>query len=248
MDAVIKIENLSKKFCKSQERSIAYGLRDVAKRVLGLRIRQGGSRNDESRNPGLRKDEFWALNGVSFELNRGETLGIAGPNGAGKTTLLKLLNGIIMPDAGRIEITGKTGSLIELGAGFHSLLSGRENIYVNGAILGMKKREIDKKFDSIVEFSGIGDFLDAPVKNYSSGMFVRLGFAIAIHCEPDILLIDEILAVGDDDFQMKCYNKLDDFKKQGRTILLVTRDLHHALGLVDRHITLKPPSNLSSVC
>lgn len=172
----------------------------------------------------LRPGEFWALSDVSFELKKGESLGIIGSNGAGKTTLLKLLNGIFWPDNGRITVRGKVGALIAVGAGFHPLLTGRENIYVNGAILGMSKKEVDTKFDSIVEFADIGDFLDVPVKHYSSGMFVRLGFAVAVHCEPDILLVDEVLAVGDTDFQVKCYQRMHDIKEKGTTIILVSHN------------------------
>ena len=194
----IKVKNISKKYSKSLKRSMLYGIKDIARNTLGL-----SSHSDK-----LRKGEFWALDDVSFEVKKGETLGIIGPNGSGKTTLLKLLNGIFWPDKGKISIKGKVGALIEVGAGFHPLLTGRENIYINAAILGMTKKEVDEKFDAIVEFADIGDFLDVPVKHYSSGMFVRLGFAVAVHCEPDILLVDEVLAVGDIEFRAKCYNKI----------------------------------------
>ena len=181
----IKVENISKKYCKSLKRSMLYGVKDIARNTIGL-----SSHSDK-----LRKGEFWALDNVSFEAKKGETFGIIGPNGSGKTTLLKLLNGIFWPDKGKISVKGNVGALIEVGAGFHPLLTGRENIYINAAILGMTKEETDKKFDVIVEFADIGDFLDVPVKHYSSGMFVRLGFAVAVHCEPDILLVDEVFAV-----------------------------------------------------
>ena len=193
-----------------------YGICDIARNMAGLKSSHI-----------LRKEEFWAVDDISLEIKEGETLGIVGPNGAGKTTLLKLLNGIYWPDRGKIVVRGKVGALIELGAGFHPMLTGRENIYVNSAVLGMTKKEVDKKFDSIVDFSEIGDFLDAPVKHYSSGMYVRLGFSIAIHCEPDILLIDEVLAVGDEGFQKKCFNKLGEVKKNGTTILLVSHNMHN---------------------
>jgi len=171
----------------------------------------------------LRPDEFWAIEGAHFELKRGESIGIIGPNGSGKTTLLKMLNGIFMPDRGRIEVHGKMGALIQVGAGFHPMLSGRENIYINGAILGMTTKEIDEKFDSIVDFADIGDFLESPVKFYSSGMYVRLGFAIAVHCRPDILLIDEVLAVGDLKFQTKCLKFIThNVLKNGCTIVFVS--------------------------
>ena len=163
------------------------------------------------------------MDDVSFELKRGETLGIIGPNGAGKTTVLKMLNGIFWPDKGRITIRGRVGALIEVGAGFHPMLSGRENIYVNGAILGMTKKEIDSKLSEIIEFADIGDFIDSPVRTYSSGMFVRLGFAVAVHCEPDILLIDEVLAVGDSNFITKSLNKVSSLiKERNMTVVFIS--------------------------
>jgi lipopolysaccharide transport system ATP-binding protein len=190
----------------------------------------------KSRSDRLRKNEFWAVNNISFEVRRGETLGIIGPNGAGKTTLLKMLNGIFWPDKGKITVRGKVGALIEVGAGFHPLLTGRENIYINAAILGMTKQEVNEKFDDIVQFADIGDFLDTPVKFYSSGMFVRLGFAIAVHCEPDILLVDEILAVGDVGFQAKCFNKIGELKNQGTAIIYVTHNMHQLSTFTKRAI------------
>lgn len=211
---VIKVENVSKKYCRSFKESMQYGMSDIGRNIIGLR----------SHSDLLRKDEFWALDDVSFEIKRGEAFGLIGSNGSGKTTLLKMLSGIFMPDKGKITITGRVGALIAVGAGFHPMLTGRENVYINGAILGMTKKEVDDKFDSIVEFADIGDFLDAPVKTYSSGMFVRLGFAVAVHCEPDILLIDEVLAVGDKDFQIKCYQKIAEIRKNGTTIILVAHN------------------------
>jgi len=183
----IKVESVSKKYFKSPKRSMLYGVKDIARNTFGL-----SSHSDE-----LRKDEFWAVDEVSFEVKKGETLGMIGPNGSGKTTMLKMLNGIFWPDKGKIAVKGRVGALIEVGAGFHPLLTGRENVYINAAILGMTKKETDKKFDDIIKFADIGDFLDVPVKHYSSGMFVCLGFAVAVHCEPEILLVDEVLAVGD---------------------------------------------------
>jgi lipopolysaccharide transport system ATP-binding protein len=192
-----------------------YGVKDIARNTIGL-----SSHSDK-----LRKNEFWALNDIAFEVKKGETLGVIGPNGSGKTTLLKLLNGIFWPDKGKITVKGKVGALIEVGAGFHPLLTGRENIYINAAILGMTKEEVDKKFDDIVEFADIGDFLDVPVKHYSSGMFVRLGFAVAVHCELDILLVDEVLAVGDRNFQIKCFRKMHELKKRNdMSIVLVSHN------------------------
>jgi len=223
-DIAIKVENVSKKYCKTLKRSMLYGMSDISRNMLGL----------SSHSEKLRKDEFLAVNDVSFEVKRGETLGIIGPNGSGKTTLLKMLNGIFWPDKGKITINGRVGALIEVGAGFHPLLSGRENIYINAAILGMTKKEVDKKFDAIVEFADIGDFLDAPVKHYSSGMYVRLGFAVAVHCEPDILLIDEVLAVGDEGFQMRCFSKLGELKKKGTTVVLVSHNMHAISTFVEK--------------
>jgi lipopolysaccharide transport system ATP-binding protein len=194
----IRVEHVSKKYCKSLKRSMLYGVKDIGRNTLGL----------SSHSEKLRKNEFWAVDDVSFEVKKGETLGIIGPNGSGKTTLLKMLNGIFWPDKGKITINGRVGALIEVGAGFHPMLTGRENVYINAAILGMTKEEVDEKFDDIVEFADIGGFLDTPVKFYSSGMFVRLGFAVAVHCEPNILLVDEVLAVGDVEFRAKCYNRI----------------------------------------
>jgi len=215
-DVAIKVEHVSKKYCKSLKRSMLYGVKDIARNTLGL----------SSHSEKLRKGEFWAVNDVSFEVKRGETLGIIGPNGSGKTTLLKMLNGIFWPDKGKITTRGRVGALIAVGAGFHPLLTGRENVYINAAILGMTKKEVDEKFDDIIEFADIGDFIDTPVKFYSSGMFVRLGFAVAVHCEPDILLVDEVLAVGDVNFQNKCFNKIGELNKIGTTTILVSHNMH----------------------
>lgn len=198
-DTLIKVENVSKKFCRDLKRSLWYGVRDIVGDLVG---------STKNESAVLRKQEFWALREVSLHLGRGECMGLIGHNGAGKSTLLKMLNGLIKPDGGRIEISGRVGSLIELTAGFNPILTGRENVYVNGAVLGLSKREIDRKFDEIVEFAEIRDFIDAPVKNYSSGMKVRLGFAVAIQMDPDVLLIDEVLAVGDVGFRMKCLDAI----------------------------------------
>lgn len=177
-----------------------------------------------------RFEEFWALRDVGFHVDHGATVGVIGSNGSGKTTLLKCLTGIYVPDQGNIAIEGKTAALLELGAGFHPELSGTENVYLNGSILGMSRREIDSKFTSIVEFAGLEDFIDTPVKNFSSGMVVRLGFSIATHVEPEVLLIDEILAVGDQAFQRRSTEKIEQFRREGRTILVVS----HSLGLVQQ--------------
>lgn len=213
-ESVISVENVSKKFARTLKDSMIYGLTDMGRNILGREANSGL----------LRKNEFLAVDDVSFEIKRGESFGLIGPNGSGKTTLLKMLNGIFWPDKGKITVKGKVSALIAVGAGFHPLLTGRENIYINGAILGMNKKEIDRKFDAIIDFADIGDFLDTPIKNYSSGMHVRLGFAIAVHCEPDILLVDEVLAVGDKDFQIKCYQKINEIRTNGTTIILVAHN------------------------
>ncbi len=196
---LIEVEGVSKKFCKSLKKSLFYGLKDLIASFFGYK--QNRSK--------LRQDEFWVVENVSFRLRRGECLGLIGHNGAGKSTLLKMLNGLIRPDEGRITMRGKVGALIELGAGFDPILSGRENIYINGQILGFSKNEIDDKYDAIVEFAELDEFMEMPVQNYSSGMKVRLGFAIAAQMEPDILLIDEVLAVGDMGFVLKCLSTID---------------------------------------
>jgi len=210
-DALIKVENLSKKFCLDLKTSLWYGLKDISHEVWG--------RRQVSRNM-LRKGEFWAVRDISFEVKRGECLGLIGRNGAGKSTLLKMLNGLIRPDTGRIELYGRVGALIELGSGFNPILTGRENIYINASVLGLSREEINRKFDDIVDFSEIGEFLDTPVQYYSSGMKVRLGFAVAAHVEPDILLIDEVLAVGDMGFVLKCFNKMDELMQQTAMIFV----------------------------
>lgn len=185
---------------------------------------------------------LWALRDVSFNVKRGETVGIIGRNGAGKSTLLKVLSRITHPTRGRIEIRGRTASLLEVGTGFHKELTGRENIYLNGTILGMRKNEVDKKFDEIVEFSGVGKFLDTPVKRYSSGMGVRLAFAVAAHLEPEILIVDEVLAVGDAAFQKKCLNKMQDVSESGRTVLFVSHNMAAVSRLCERGILLESGS------
>lgn len=178
-----------------------------------------------------RYDEFWALKDVDFEIPFGSTFGIVGSNGSGKSTLLKCLAGILTPDKGRIQSNGRMAALLELGAGFHPDLSGRENIYLNGAILGMTSSEIDRKLEEIIDFSGLEKFVDTPVKNYSSGMVVRLGFAIATNVDPEILIIDEVLAVGDESFQHRCYEKIESFRQDGRTIILVSHGLEQVAQL-----------------
>jgi lipopolysaccharide transport system ATP-binding protein len=225
-NSVIKVDGVSKKYCQTLRHTMSYGVKDLACSFLGI------SQQSEQLRPG----EFWAVNDVSFEVKPGETVGIVGSNGSGKSTILKMLNGIFMPDMGRIEITGRVGALIEVGAGFHPMLTGRENIYVNGAIYGMGKNEINRKFDEIVDFSGIGEFIDLPVKHYSSGMYVRLGFAIAVFSDLDIMLIDEVLAVGDIAFQHRCYEKILEFKNNEKAIVLVTHDMDAVVRHCDHSI------------
>lgn len=218
-----------------------YGIEDISRDLLHL----------PNTSDKLRKDEFWAVDDVSFEVKRGECLGIIGRNGAGKSTLLKMLNGIILPDKGKITIKGKVGALIEVGAGFHPMLTGRENIYVNGAILGMSKREIDKKFDEIVDFAELEEFIDMPVKHYSSGMYVRLGFAIAVQLKPEILIVDEVLAVGDASFRAKCLNQIRQFINNN-CIILVSHNMHDINRVANKTILLQKgiikPSKTISDC
>jgi len=200
-ETLIKVDSVSKKFCLDLKTSLWYGIKDMLSEIFGKR---------KNNNNVLRDKEFWAVKNISFEVKRGECLGLIGRNGAGKSTLLKMLNGLIKPDTGRIEMHGRVGALIELGAGFSPILTGRENIYNNAAILGFSREETNKKLAEIIEFSELEGFIDTPVQYYSSGMRVRLGFSIAAQLNPDILLIDEVLAVGDMGFVHKCFNKIDE--------------------------------------
>jgi lipopolysaccharide transport system ATP-binding protein len=193
-----------------------------------------------SRDESLENEEFWALSDVSFEVRPGETLGIIGRNGAGKSTTLKLLTRILKPTRGRSEVHGRVGALIELAAGFHPDLTGRENVFLQGAIMGMRRREIERRFDEIVEFAGIGEFIDTQVKRYSSGMQARLGFSVAAHLDPDVLLIDEVLAVGDLSFQQKCYARLQEFRRSGVAIAFVSHNMQAISMLSDRVLYLQP--------
>ena len=225
--------------------------RNVAKRyVLGAAVKRTNSLREALANSvrapierlrGQRQapKEFWALNDVSFDVLPGQVVGIVGRNGAGKSTLLKVLSRITEPTRGRIELRGRIASLLEVGTGFHPELTGRENVYLNGTILGMRKREIDRKFDEIVDFSEVAQFIDTPVKRYSSGMYVRLAFAVAAHLDPEILVVDEVLAVGDAEFQRKCLGKMNDVAQQGRTVLFVSHNMAAVRGLCTRAILLR---------
>lgn len=225
---VLSVQGVSKKFCRSLKRSLFYGLQDIASELVG-------ARTDNSQ---LRKDEFWALKDINFELKKGESLGLVGANGSGKTTLLRIISGLIRPDTGSVKITGRVAPLIALGAGFNPILTGRENIYVNMSILGLSKAEIDDRFDEVLDFAEIGDAIDAPVQTYSSGMAARLGFACAIHTEPDILLIDEVLAVGDIKFRAKCYRRLAKLAKKDVSFVLVSHNSHSILSICSSAIYL----------
>jgi len=236
-ETVIKVENLGKRFIISHEGREKYtALRDVIARNTKKLIQK-------KEEKAITKEEFWALKDVSFEIQKGEAIGIIGRNGAGKSTLLKILSRITEPTTGRIEMTGRVASLLEVGTGFHPELTGRENIYLNGAILGMSRAEIKRKFDEIVDFSGIEKFLDTPVKRYSSGMYVRLAFAVAAHLEPEILVVDEVLAVGDAEFQKKCLGKMEEVSKAGgRTVLFVSHNMGAVSALCKNTILLNKGS------
>jgi len=235
-NAVIQVENLSKCYSLGHQRARGDGLRHSVEAALRnprqwLRSRKQAMLNEH--------EEFWALKGISFEVKPGEVVGIIGRNGAGKSTLLKILSRITEPTTGRITLDGRVASLLEVGTGFHAELTGRENIFLNGAILGMNKAEIKRKFDEIVAFSEVEKFLDTPVKRYSSGMYVRLAFAVAAHLEPEILIVDEVLAVGDAGFQKKCLGKIQDVSSHGRTVLFVSHSMPTILRLCQRVILLQ---------
>lgn len=236
-NVVIHVEKLSKRYRIGQrERYLA--LRDILARSLATPFRILSSNSPESKVSNPASNSIWALENVSFDVKEGEVVGIIGRNGAGKTTLLKILSRITRPTEGYAEIHGRVGSLLEVGTGFHPELTGRENIYLNGAILGMKKAEIELKFDEIVAFAEIEKFIDTPVKHYSSGMYVRLAFAVAAHLEPEVLLVDEVLAVGDAAFQKKCLGKMGDVARQGRTVLFVSHNMAAVEQLCSRALLL----------
>jgi lipopolysaccharide transport system ATP-binding protein len=227
-DSAIRVENLSKKYTIGHQRQEGYAtLRDSIANTF-----KRNKKKDSS------SEEFWALKDVSFDINQGDRVGIIGRNGAGKSTLLKILSRITEPTNGSIRINGRVASLLEVGTGFHPELTGRENVYLNGAILGMSKTEIVRKFDEIVAFAEVEKFLDTPVKRYSSGMYVRLAFAVAAHLEPEILIVDEVLAVGDSQFQKKCLGKMEDIGKEGRTVLFVSHAMQAISQLTNRCILL----------
>ncbi len=232
-EPIIKVEGLGKKYIISHEQRESYtALRDVISRKAKSLTSRGKIKTV--------REDFWALKDVNFEINPGEAVGIIGRNGAGKSTLLKVLSRITEPSTGRIEINGRIASLLEVGTGFHPELTGRENVFLNGAILGMTRSEIRSKFDEIVAFSGVEKFLDTPVKRYSSGMYVRLAFAVAAHLEPEILVVDEVLAVGDAEFQNKCLGKMNEVSHQeGRTVLFVSHNMRAIQDLCQKSIYLQ---------
>jgi lipopolysaccharide transport system ATP-binding protein len=232
----IVIEGLGKRYAIGRHRASSKdGMRHAIEAAVRAPLAWMKRRGAENR----RETDFWALRDVSFSIDHGEVVGIVGRNGAGKSTLLKILSRITEPTEGKVSIDGRIASLLEVGTGFHQELTGRENIFLNGAILGMKRTEIIRKFDEIVAFSEVEDFLDTPVKRYSSGMYVRLAFAVAAHLEPEILIVDEVLAVGDSAFQRKCLGKMGSFAQSGRTVLFVSHNLEAVLGLCQRAVWMK---------
>ena len=272
-EVLVRVEGVSKKFCRSLKKSLWYGLCDIAGELSPFArhgaegMEQGASRGAEGgsilpatrlpkghlaearfsplvtpaaaeRDEDLRDGEFYAVRDVSFELRRGECLGLIGHNGAGKTTLLKMLNGLIKPDAGKITMRGRVGALIALGAGFNPILTGRENIYINGSVLGLSKKEIDGKIDEIIDFAEIGEFIDSPVQNYSSGMNVRLGFSVATTMNPDVLILDEVLAVGDAAFRNKCYRRVVSLRKKA-AVIFVSHTMEQVARICDKALVMQ---------
>lgn len=227
-DIVLEFQNVYKRFSRAEKND---SLRDLIPHLTKRLLFQAEAYK-------LKEKEFWAVKDVSFAIGRGEAVGIIGPNGAGKSTILKLLSGILRPNSGRIAVNGRISALIEVGAGFHPDLTGRENIYLNGAILGMKRSEIQRKMEQIVEFSELGDFVDMPVKRYSSGMYARLGFSVAAHVDPEILLVDEVLSVGDFTFQHKCLERMRDIVKRGTTVIFISHNIPSVITLCPRTILL----------
>jgi ABC-type polysaccharide/polyol phosphate transport system ATPase subunit len=238
-DVAIRVEGLSKRYRLGSRKQTYQTLRDSLSRAVTAPFRRGGTAHTGRGNTASETPQtLWALKDVSLNISRGEFVAIIGGNGAGKSTLLKILSRVTEPTTGFVELHGRIGSLLEVGMGFHAELTGRENVYLSGAILGMKKAEIDRKFSSIVDFSELSDFIDTPVKHYSTGMYVRLGFAVAVHLEPEILLVDEVLAVGDVQFATKCEQKMRALNAQGMTIVLVTHQMWFVQTLCSRAICL----------
>ena len=243
-EILVRVGNVSKKFCRSLKKSLWYGVQDMAREVNPFAGNAEKLKSISAFEDSLRPGEFWAVNDVSFELRRGECLGLIGRNGAGKTTLLKMLNGLIKPDHGRIEMRGRVGALIALGAGFNPILTGRENIYVNGSVLGLTKREIDAKIGEIIDFAEIGEFIDSPVQSYSSGMNVRLGFAVAvILIQPDVLFLDEVLAVGDIGFTIKCLNAVRRMAARS-AVIFVSHNMQFVSSFCSRVIVMEKGKTL----
>jgi lipopolysaccharide transport system ATP-binding protein len=238
MTTVIRVEGLGKSYTLRHQRNGGAGYRRLSEDLLNAIKRPFRKRTSPS-NGNAKNEEFWALKNVSFDMKQGEVLGIIGRNGAGKSTLLKILSRITEPTEGRVRIKGRVASLLEVGTGFHPELTGRENIFLNGAILGMSRSEIRRKFDEIVAFAEVEKFLDTPVKKYSSGMYVRLAFAVACHLEPEILVVDEVLAVGDAEFQKKCLGKMSEVAERGRTVLFVSHNMTAMQKLCSRGLVLK---------
>src|SRR5246127_3808193 len=225
-DIVIKVEHLSKMYKIGALNNRHDMLRDLLVHGFTSFFGRNGASSQDVNTKDSKTDHIWAVNDVSLDIHHGEVVGFIGRNGAGKSTLLKILSRITEPTKGRVQIRGRIGTLLEVGAGFHSELTGRENAYLSGAVLGMTKREIDRKFDEIVAFSGVEKFMDTPVKRFSSGMYVRLAFSVAAHLDPEILLIDEVLAVGDAEFQKKCIAKMEDVAfNEGRTVIFVSHNM-----------------------
>lgn len=241
MSPIVKSEKLSKQYKLGLTH--AKSIRDLVNQAISSLTRYGLDKqitqvSKSSKISPVEERDFWALKDVSFEINQGEVVGIIGKNGSGKSTLLKILSQITKPTSGQAVLKGRAASLLEVGTGFHPELTGRENVYLNGTILGMSRREIDKKFNEIIDFSGVGKFIDTPVKRYSSGMVVRLGFSVAAHLEPEILIVDEVLAVGDIEFQEKCMGKMRDVASDGRTVLFVSHNMQAIAQLTHRCIVL----------
>jgi lipopolysaccharide transport system ATP-binding protein len=233
-DFAIRVERLGKRY-RLGEREVYRTLGESLTRTVAAPFR----RNRRTRGKRARPEHLWALADVSFDVREGEVVGIVGANGAGKSTLLKILSRITRPTAGEARLRGRVAALLEVGTGFHLELTGRDNVYLNGGVLGMSRREVSRKFDEIVAFAGVEQFLDTPVKRYSSGMLVRLGFAVAAHLEPEILIVDEVLAVGDAEFQRKCLGKIDDVARDGRTVLFVSHNMNAVQRLCSRSIAIK---------